>query len=182
MKRNAACVAATASLALLAAACGGGDTPSTGGSPGSRSAVAYSSCVRAHGVPNFPDPDSASQLPKADPQELGVSGSQLQEAQRACQRLIPDAGETGEQQRETQCAMAGDCSGSVVQRWMSGLRELAGCLRSHGMPNWPDPIIGPQGLPHYPYEKAGIDHHSPPVLAKVDTCVRLTGFHGLPLP
>ena len=32
------------------------------------SAVAYSACIRSHGVPNFPDPDSSGQVPKADPQ------------------------------------------------------------------------------------------------------------------
>ena len=78
--------------------------------------------------------------------------------------------------------MAGDCSQAVIQRWMSGLRTLAQCLRSHGEPNWPDPVLSSQGLPHFPYDQAGIDHHSPQVLAKVDECTRLSGFAGLPLP
>jgi hypothetical protein len=179
--RAAIAVSAIAALAVLATACGGG-RPAGGAANAGRSAVAYSRCVRSHGLPNFPDPGNGGQIPKADPQQLGVSRSQLESAQHACQRLIPDTGETREQQQELQCALAGDCSQAVVQRWMSGLRQLAGCLRSHGMPNWPDPIIDTQGLPHYPYEQAGIDHHSPPVLAKVDTCARLTGFQGLPLP
>jgi hypothetical protein len=133
-------------------------------------------------VPNFPDPAGGRQIPKADAQELGVSSSQLQAAQRACRTLVPNTGSTAEQQQETQCAFAGDCSQAVVQQWMSGLRTLAGCLRSHGVPNWPDPVIGPRGLPHYPYDEAGIDHHSPQILAKVDVCIRQTGFQGLPLP
>jgi hypothetical protein len=82
--------------------------------------------------------------------------------------------------------MAGDCSQAVVQRWMSGLRTLAQCLRRLGVPNWPDPIISSQGrnqgLPHFNYDQAGIDHHSSQVLAKVQECIRLTGFEGLPLP
>jgi hypothetical protein len=82
--------------------------------------------------------------------------------------------------------MTGDCSQATVQRWMSGLRTLARCLRSHGIPNWPDPIItslaGHPPAPHFPYEESGIDHHSPEVLAKVQDCIRLTGFEGLPLP
>jgi hypothetical protein len=133
-------------------------------------------------VPNLPDPGSAGQLPKADPQELGVSSSQLQAAQRACSRLIPNNGSTAQQQQETQCATAGDCSQAVVQRWLSGLRELAGCLRSHGVPSWPNPIVDSRGTPHFPYEEAGIDHHSPQIVAKVDACARRTGFEGLPLP
>jgi hypothetical protein len=189
---TAAALIATVVLALLAACSGSGPSTGSGGSPNpggsstAASAVAYSACMRSHGVTNFPDPDSNGQVPKADAQQLGVSSSQLQSAQRACAHLIPPTGQTGEQQQETQCAMAGDCSQAVVQQWMSGLRTLAHCLRTHGEPNWPDPIISTQGrnqgLPHFPYEQAGIDHHSSQVLAKVDECIRLTGFEGLPLP
>jgi hypothetical protein len=163
--------------ALLAAACGG--TPSAAVSGGS--GLAYARCLRAHGVPNFPDPTSSQRVLKADPQQLGVSSTQLEAARRACQGQTPDTGETPEQQRELVCATADDCPQAVVQPWMSGLRTLAQCLRTHGVPNWPDPVIF-RGAPHYPYEQAGIDHHSPQILAKVNTCVRLTGFAGLPLP
>jgi hypothetical protein len=170
-------------LALLMAACGSsggsGGTPDASNSP---SAVAYSACMRSHGVPNFPDPGSAGQIPKGSAQQLGVSASQYQTAQHACEHLIPAIGSTGEQQQETQCAMSDDCSQAVVQKWMSGLRTLAQCLRSHGEPTWPDPVIAAQGTPHFNYDQAGIDHHSPQVLAKVQTCINLTGFQGLPLP
>jgi hypothetical protein len=176
----------TAVLALLTSACSSSGSRSAGAASTSASAVAYSTCMRSHGVTNFPDPDSGGQIPKADAQQLGVSSSQLGAAEVACAHLIPPIGETAEQQQETQCAMAGDCSQAVVQHWMSGLRTLAQCLRSHGEPNWPDPIITSLGAhpaaPHFPYEQAGIDHHSAQVLAKVDECVRLTGFQGLPLP
>lgn len=179
--RTAAAVIATA---VLVAACSEGSPPSTssGGAPSSPSAVAYSACMRSHGVPNFPDPGSGGAIPKADPQQLGVSSAQLQVAQRACQQLIPATGDTAEQQQETQCAMAGQCSQAMVQKWMSGLRTLAQCLRTHGEPSWPDPVLNSRGLPHFNYEQAGIDHHSSQVLAKVQECMQLTGFQGLPLP
>jgi hypothetical protein len=173
-------------VAHVGSSAGSGSSSHAGGSPSSPSAVAYSACMRSHAVPNFPDPTNSGQVPKADAQQLGVSGSQLQAAQQACAHLIPPTGSTAERQQETQCAMAGDCSQAVVHRWMSGLRTLAQCLRSHGEPTWPDPIIASLGghpaAPHFPYDQAGIDHHSSQVLAKVDECVRLTGFQGLPLP
>lgn len=183
--------ATTVGVVLLMTACSG--TPSTGSgrsnagaSTHSPSTVAYSACIRSHGVTQFPDPGSAGQIPKADAQQLGVSPSQLQAAEHACAQLIPPTGDTAEQQQETQCAMAGDCSQAVVQHWMSGLRTLAQCLRSHGEPSWPDPVIASLGghpaAPHFPYEQAGIDHHSAQVVAKVDECIGLTGFAGLPLP
>ena len=61
--RAAAAITAMAAAALLAAACGGspsstgaGGSPNAGGSANSTSAVAYASCMRSHGVPDYPDP------------------------------------------------------------------------------------------------------------------------------
>ena len=65
-ERTAAAVIATAALAFLAAACGGsgsstghGGSANAAGSTTSASYVAYSACMRSHGVPNYPDPDSS---------------------------------------------------------------------------------------------------------------------------
>ena len=97
-------------LALLAAACGGspsaagpGGSSSQGRSSSSRSAVGYSACMRSHGVLSFPDPDSSGHLPKADPQQLGVSASQLEAAQRDCQHVLPNTGASFRQQTQ-QCS------------------------------------------------------------------------------
>jgi hypothetical protein len=185
-----AVIIAAASLIVLAAACGGshrssarpGGSSTAGRSTTSASAVAYSACMRSQGVPHFPDPGSGGVISKADARQLGVSNAQLHAAQQACAHLIPPTGNDADEQQEAQCSMAGNCSQAVVQQWMRGLLKLARCLRSHGEPNWPDPIISSQGLPHFPYDQAGIDHHSPQVLAKVQQCVQLTGFQGAPLP
>jgi hypothetical protein len=186
--RGPSLAAALAATVLTIAACGSGGNPApdAGGSTNSSSAVAYSACIRAHGVPNFPDPGNGGQIPKGDPRQLGVSTAQLQAAQRSCAHLLPATGGTAEQQQETRCSMADNCSQAVIAKWMTGLRTLARCLRSHGEPNWPDPVItsvgGHQAGPHFPYAQAGIDHHSSQVLAHVQECVELTGFQGLPLP
>ena len=67
--RTAATVIATAIVPLLVAACGSGSGPSSAGSGGtpnargstaSPSAVAYSYCMRSHGVPRFPDPPATA--------------------------------------------------------------------------------------------------------------------------
>jgi hypothetical protein len=195
MSRNPSSAVLTAlSVVLLVAACGssgpsagsggsGGSGGSAGGgSNGSPSAVAYSACMRSHGILHFPDPGSGGQVPKADPAQLGVSSAQYLTAQQACAHLIPTTGDTAEQQQELQCAMAYSCSPAVVAKWMSGLRTLAQCLRSNGEPNWPDPVTTAQGIPHFDYTRAGIDHHSSQVLTQVDHCMQVTGFAGLPLP
>src|SRR6202008_3871220 len=90
--RTAAAIIATAALAVLAAACAGspsstgsGGSSNAGGSANSLStnsqkALAFSRCVRARGVPNYPDPTSSGGIAKKSAQQLGVSNSQLQAA------------------------------------------------------------------------------------------------------
>jgi hypothetical protein len=133
--RIAAAIIATASLALLAAACGG--SPSSGSSTGSGGAstaggtttssqlLAFARCVRSHGVANYPDPDSSGKLPTATPQQLGVSSSQYQTAESACQHLLPN-GDGGPTQAQ-------------VQQYRNSLLPYARCMRAHGVPNFPDP-------------------------------------------
>jgi hypothetical protein len=150
--------AAILALVLLAVpACSGGSPSSTGpsGSPAagasktSTSAVAYSHCVRSHGVPNYPDPGTGGTLPKADPQRLGVSSSQLQTAQRTCQHLLPTAGGSLTATSLRQCYLAYVCPQALVQRAMNAGQKFAHCMRSHGVLNWPDPTIDAQGRPSY---------------------------------
>src|SRR6202021_1730573 len=94
--------AAMAALVLLAA-CGGspantggtantGSSSNTGSSAHSPSAVAFSHCMRSHGLPDYPDPSGSGTLPKTSAQLLGVSSSVFDAAQRACQQLLPATG------------------------------------------------------------------------------------------
>jgi hypothetical protein len=52
-------------------------------------ALSFSQCVRAHGVPNFPDPDSTGRIP--DPATVGIDqGSpKFETANRACGKYRP---------------------------------------------------------------------------------------------
>jgi len=179
-KGIAAAVIAAAVLVLLAAACGGSPTsptsPASSSSPASSpSAVAYSQCMRSHGVPNYPDPSNGS-LPKGDAQAFGVSASVFSAAQSTCHHLLPDAGSFQEQ--ASQCTLAGDCPPAVVQQMMTSDRKFAQCMRSHGVPNWPDPTLGLQGSPVFDVSKAGITHtqtHSSPMDDEITECQRLAG-------
>ena len=169
---------------------GCGDNPTSATDPSSAaaathspSAVAYSACVRSHGVPHFPDPDSSGQLPKADAQHLGVSSSQLQAAQQACQRLLPNQGEVIDAGSISQCMMASDCPRALVRQVLNEERNFARCMRSHGVPNWPDPSIDAQGRPVFAISisKLGFDPYSSAVWAKGNQCSHLMpGLPGLP--
>jgi hypothetical protein len=179
-----AAVLAAAVLSLLAAGCGGsgsssaGGSPNAGGSTTSASAVDYSACVRSHGVPNYPDPDSSGQLPKTDAARLGVSSSQYEAAQHACRHLLPTGGSI--RQQEGECMPNNDCPPALVQRMMTWDRELAQCMRSHGIPNFPDPTSGGSSGPWFNISSVGIsdaESHSRRFIAKLDECGRLVGLN-----
>jgi hypothetical protein len=179
--RTAAAIIATAALALLTAACSG--SPSSTGSGGStnaggpanspstnsQKALAFSHCVRAHGVPNFPDPGSSGGIVKETAQQLGVSSSQLQTALTACQHLLPNTGNVDDNQ-------------AALHLWWGQMQRFARCMHSHGVPNWPGPSPYPQDpvRPTFNLHAAGIGFHqgaqpgnivnSPQIEAKVQQC------------
>ncbi|HEY2670604.1 MAG TPA: hypothetical protein VGJ07_09545 [Rugosimonospora sp.] len=188
--RTATAIIATAALALLTAACSGspsstgsGSSPHVGGSSSSPSAVAYSACMRSHGVPTFPDPDSSGALPKTagNPQQLGVSTSQYQAAQQACQHLLP----TGLSflQQAQQCESNGDCPQALVQQILAAGRQYAQCMRSHGVAKFPDPTTDSEGRVFFNISQAGISHQyrrSSQFESNDSDCERLVG--GVPMP
>jgi len=186
LTRTARCtlVAALAStllgVAALAAGCGGAGssgnhvaqlgttaTQSSSSNPPAASAqeraLAFSRCMRSHGVLNFPDPASDGTIPKVALQQLEVSGSQLQAAQSGCRSLLPNGGQP------TQAALQ--------QSWRDD-RTFARCMRSHGAPNWPDPTRYPlhPERPTFDLRAVGIDPNAPQISAKIHDCQPL--LHG----
>jgi hypothetical protein len=148
--------------------------------------------MRSHGVPEFPDPGSSGQVPKAAAQQLGVSSSQLQAAGRACQDLYPaSAGSLSTSLQ--QCEEFSDCPPAMVQQALNAGRGFAQCMRSHGVTNWPDPTTDSEGRPLFNIAVPG-DHGfapgrgvsaSPPaavggqVNTKINECERLAPEGGL---
>lgn len=153
----ASTVAAVIAVAVLvlSVACGG-SPPSAGAVVGSRTAnsqaVAFSRCMRAHGVPDFPDPASRGGVPKVTPQQVGVSDYRFRAAQTACASLRQPA-----QAQEPQI--------------MTGLLNFARCMRAHGIPDWPDPSTDRNGQPVF--DISGINPDSPRVSNTADACTHL---------
>jgi hypothetical protein len=145
-----AAVTAVAALALTAAAYAGSPSSSVAGglssarasalvqSTNTTKALAYSRCMRSHGVSNYPDSDSSGALPKVSPQEL--NRPQFQAAQRACQRLLPRGSDDQFPPGE-------------VQQLLIGMLRFSKCMRSHGVRTWPDPTTDSQGRPDFPLEE-----------------------------
>lgn len=174
LARCVAVIVATAGLALVAAACGGNSSSagSSGSSTSPPSAVAYSACVRNHGVPNYPDPNSSGQLPKGGAQAFGVSTSQYQAAQQACRHLLPGNDRTF-YAALIQCLETGDCPPAVVQQALTEGRKFAQCMRNQGVSNWPDPTVDSTGRPSFQVIAAGISYastRSPQMLSKIGHC------------
>ncbi|HEY0719537.1 MAG TPA: hypothetical protein VGD68_18120 [Streptosporangiaceae bacterium] len=143
-------------LILLTAACSSGSPPPGGppqpSGPASSPAVAFSQCMRSHGVPDFPDPGSRGGVPKVTPQQAGVSNARFQAAQQACAQLLQP-------------------SQAQIPAITAGLLNFARCMRAHGIPNWPDPTTGRNGQPEF--DIAGIDPDSPRVSNTADQCTHL---------
>jgi hypothetical protein len=130
-------------VAALAAACGGGaphgaasssrssTSPRNGTSTPSsdtESGIQFVSCIRAHGVPNFP---ASAVSVNTGQLELNIPGylksaPQFQSALRACQAYLPDRGSVAKSQRPS------------IQQEVNYAR----CMRSHGITNFPDPLPG----------------------------------------
>src|SRR5580692_6371669 len=172
--RTAAAIIATVSLVLLTAACSG-SPPATGSSSSSNGSansklVAYSQCMRSHGLPSFPDP-AGGVPPKVTAQELGVGSSRLQGAQGACQHLLPATGGSLTASSLQQCYLAGVCPQALVQQALSAGREFAQCMRSHGAPDWPDPSLDAEGRPLF---NINVPRPPPPQISTAgDECSRL---------
>jgi hypothetical protein len=131
--------------------------------------------MRSHGVPGYPDPDSSGQLPKPDAHHLGVGSSQLQSTQQACQHVLPNTGRAINAGSVQQCMQAEDCPRSLVQHLLDEERSFAGCMRSDGVPNWPDPTVDSHGRPVFAISisKDGFNPYSPAFWAKGNHCSHL---------
>lgn len=114
---------------------------------------------------------SGGTLPKTSPQRLGVSDTEFPTAQRACQHLLPATGGTLSAQSLQQCYLAGVCPQSLVQRAMSAGLKFSRCMRSRGVPRWPDPSLDSRGLPQF---KITVPRPPPPqVSSAINECERL---------
>jgi hypothetical protein len=131
--------------ALLASACGGsppaasvaqlGTTttsrPAKGSSNDNGSPLAYAQCMRAHGVPDFPDPNAQGGFafaggPKSD---LNPNSPAFQQANEDCQKFTPSTGPG-----------SGPSPAQIAQAQAQAL-EFSKCMRSHGVADFPDPVF-----------------------------------------
>jgi hypothetical protein len=120
--------------------------------------------MRSHGVPNFPDPDENGRLlVKGGADGLRMNTPQAKKAAQACAHLQPNGG------RPTAAQEAKD---------LQAFLTYARCMRSHGVPRFPDPKPG-GGLQIGP--KVGVDPSTPQFQAAQAACRKVVpGIPGAP--
>lgn len=153
-----AAMAGLIGLAVLAAGCSGSNGPDDAGSGSSKAqALVYSRCMRSHGISDFPDPTTPSgggvafQINGGPGSDLNHNDPTFKAASQACRGLLP-----GAQQAATMPAAK-----------IAAELTWARCLRSHGLPSFPDPSN--QGA----FDSSKFDPNSPAFAAASNACKSL---------
>ncbi len=147
----------TVSAAAALAGCGGGGKspsvanlnstassttappPAAGGpshGPDLAKLTAYASCMRSHGVASFPDPQTGPnggagfKIQAGPGTGMDPNSTTFQNADKACKHLLPNGGIPPKMTPQEQ------------QKWL----QWAACIRSHGVPNFPDPDFSGGGI------------------------------------
>jgi hypothetical protein len=126
--------------------------------------MAYSRCMRGHGIVDFPDPTpnpggpggsfSWSGTGKND--DLDPNNARYQAANKACEPLLPDGGQVR----------------APSAKLLAEEVRMAACMRSRGVPNFPDP--DGQGA----FELGDVNRSTAQYRAAFTNCQSLTGFKG----
>ncbi len=110
----------------------GNDSTHTGSSvsaSGTTGFLAYSRCMRSHGVPNFPDPSAGGGVHLTS--GLNPFSPSFKAADAQCKKFLPGGGPpqgVSEQQKER-------------------LVDTSQCMRAHGVSGFPDPSTTPPTNP-----------------------------------
>jgi hypothetical protein len=124
-KRNVWTVLTAISCAAALADCGSSNKPSrTTGSRTHSQALEFADCMRARGVPSFPDPSGGGGGTDLAGTGVNPQSPAFRSARAACARLAPGGGGGGVHATESQ--------------FLAALR-FAMCMRSNGFPSFPDP-------------------------------------------
>jgi hypothetical protein len=157
--RARACIlaATSAGIAVLATACGSGGSPAGGYSAGGQTpyqqALAYVQCMRAHGEPDFPNPTSQGSITFGP---VNNQSAAYISANKSCQHLFSGGAPLTAAQKQQRVTQA---------------LKFAACMRSDGVPDFPDPVLV-QGGTAVGFRTGGIDENSPQFQAAERACAK----------
>jgi hypothetical protein len=94
----------------------------------------YSSCMRTHGVPKFPDPKASGggmSLTIGPGSGVDPKSPQFQAAEKSCRKFMPNGGKAP--------------SPADQAKALAQMLKFSACMRAHGLPDFPDPKTSPDG-------------------------------------
>jgi hypothetical protein len=109
---------------MLVAACGGNSPSGATGLTQYNKALAFSKCMRSHGALGFPDPTSQGTITVT---QALLNDPQVKSAAPSCRNLLPRG--------------AVQLPAALQRQLETQALRYAACMRSHGVPNFPDPIV-----------------------------------------
>jgi hypothetical protein len=153
--RLTAAMVAVLGFAVLAAGCAGSKGSGSAGSGSTKAQfLAYSRCMRSHGVSDFPDPTTpagggvAFSISAGPGSDLSPNNPTFKAANQSCRSLLP-AG--------AQASTSPSPKIAAEVRW-------ARCMRSHGVSRFPDPNT--EGA----FDSAKFDSNSPAFQTATTAC------------
>jgi hypothetical protein len=151
--------AVIAATALLAAACGGPASAPPAHLTAYQRELAYAQCMRAHGLPTFPDPQSDGNFDSTRANASDFHGTLFLSANKACAHLEGPGMTPAQQQLFTSQAL-----------------KFAACMRAHGVTDfhyYPSHNGGEAGL-GAPAGSPGADPSSPQFQSAQRACQKLS--------
>ncbi len=120
LRRAGVLIAVVVGITLPTAACGGGSAAGPGTHlTAYQRELAYAQCMRAHGDPGFPDPQSNGTFISNNADHGALAGPRFLSANKSCAHLEGPGLSPAQQERQT-----------------SQLLRFAACMRAHGITNF----------------------------------------------
>jgi hypothetical protein len=157
------CVACALCAALAACGSSSPKPSSKATAPGSNGhsiKLKFSECMRANGVPDFPDPSanggsiadpSSSFEGIAIPSSINPQAPAFQAAERSCKQVLS----------------GGSPSAPITEGEKLSALAQARCMRKHGVPSFPDPTFSSRAIG---VDLGGVNPNSPAFKKAAKTC------------
>jgi hypothetical protein len=121
----------------------------------------FSMCMRKHGVPNYPDPNSQGVITIDSGMGIDPNSPAFRSAQATCSKLLPNGGKPTPAQ---------------IAQHQQQLLAFSACMRSHGVKDFPDPSNG--GLRISVHPGSDLDPNNPTFQKAQQACQKYLPFKG----
>jgi hypothetical protein len=121
----------------------------------------FSVCMRKHGLPNYPDPNSQGVITINSGMGIDPGSPAFRSAQATCSKLLPNGGQPTPAQMAQQ---------------QQKLLAFSACMRAHGLSDFPDPSNG--GLRISVHPGSDLQPNNPTFQKAQQACQKYLPFKG----